>query len=225
MALLPSRGGLGWASMARWLHGLSRLRLGRVVSSWVFRLSRNLVSREQDLEKDRPGLLVQLAAAGICFGKWPNSCFYTENRGFGSFSSSKPWDLMSHIIQNLQLVFKPLFPIHRHPPRRYPFPSHPSRSGPHEGSASPVTHPALGRSSPRGRGGTGGCQARRADAGRTRKAVGWPCRRAGVGAAAPCTPRGLPRRRGFRCPGRCCGRRESVRGEDLHFYFRRFFYP
>lgn len=88
------------------------------------------MSREQDLEKDRPGLLVQLAAAGICFGKWPNSCFYTENRGFGSFSSSKPWDLMSHIIQNLQLVFKPLFPTHRHPPPPLPlsFPPFPQWS-------------------------------------------------------------------------------------------------
>ena len=148
-------------------------------------------------------------------------CFCMENRGFGSFPSSKPWDLMSHIMQSLQAIFNPRFPVH---PPGCPFPSHPSRSGPRGASASPVTHPASGRSSPRGRGGKGGCQAQREGAGRTQKATGWPCRRAGVGAAAPCSPRGPPQRQGFRCPGHCCRRGEGVRGGDLHFYFRSLFY-
>lgn len=48
-------GGAGLASVARWLPGLARLRPGDALSSRIFSLSRNLVSREQDLEKGRPG--------------------------------------------------------------------------------------------------------------------------------------------------------------------------
>lgn len=50
-------------------RGLSWLCLGDVVSSKVFSLSRNLVSREQDLEKGRPEVLAQPAAVGMCFRK------------------------------------------------------------------------------------------------------------------------------------------------------------
>jgi len=149
-------------------------------------------------------------------------CFCMENRGFGSFPSSKPWELMSHIMQSLQPISNPPFLVH---PPRLLLSFHPSHSDPCGGSASPVTHPASGRSSPHGPGGTRGCQAPRADAGQTRRAADWPCKRAGVGAAAPRSPRGLPQRPGFRCPGHCCKRAEGVRGGDFHFYFRNLFYP
>lgn len=191
-------------------RGLSWPRLGDVISSNVFSLSRNLASREQDLEKGRAEVLVQPAAWGCPSG----SSFCTENRRFGSFPSPRPWDSMSHITPSLQLIFNPYFPGH---PPSCPVASHPSHGGTQGVSACPVTHPALGRSSPRGQGGTGGCQARRGGAGQTRRAAGWPCRIAGAGAAALRSLRGPPRKRGFRCPGRCCGRgEEGVRGGGLH---------
>lgn len=48
-------------------RGLSWLRLGDVISSNVFSLSRNLASREQDLGKGRAEVLVQPAALGMGF--------------------------------------------------------------------------------------------------------------------------------------------------------------
>lgn len=179
------------------------------------------MSREQDLEKDKPGVLAKLRAVGICFGKQRNTAFVWKT-DFESFPSSNSWDLTSHIMQSLQPILNiPPFPIH---PSGCPFSSHPSCHGLHGGSGLPVTHPALGRSSPRGQGETGGCQARRAGAGQTRTAAGWPCRRAGVGAVAPCWLRGPPQRQGSQCPGHCWRRGEGVRGEDLHLYFRSLFY-
>lgn len=50
-------------------RGLSWLRLGDVISSNVFSLSRNLASREQDLGKGRAEVLVQPAALGMGFRK------------------------------------------------------------------------------------------------------------------------------------------------------------
>lgn len=47
-------------------------------------------------------------------------CFCAENRGFGSLPSSQPWDLMSHIIQSLQPMFNPFFPVNTHSPHTHP---------------------------------------------------------------------------------------------------------
>lgn len=156
------------------------------------------MSQEQDLEKDRHGVLVQLTAEGILVQEVAKICFCMENRGFRSFPSFKPWDLMSHTTPGLPLIFNPP-----------PSPFLPTSRRLQRGPALPVTHPGWGRSSPRGRGGTGACWAPRAGAGRTPRAACWPRRRAAAGAGAPRPPTAPPRTRGSQCPGRCCGTGEA----------------
>lgn len=105
---------------------------------------------------------------------------------------------MSHTTPRLPLIFNP--PLS---------PFLPTSRRLQRGSALAVTHPGWGRSSPRGRAGTGGCWAPRAGAGRTPRAACWPRRRAAAGAGAPRPPTAPPRTRGSQCPGRCCGTGEA----------------
>lgn len=156
---------------------------------------------------------------GAATARWPPpSLLPPDSLGFQGIRrvGNGVWKRMQTAVSE-QLAGCPAAPnIHRgsNPSSLHP-PCSP-RCLPGEGCSD--THPAWGRSSPRGPGGTRGCWARRGGAGRIRRAAGWPGRRAGAGAGAPRCPRGAPRRRGSRCPGHCCcGRREGMRDAQGFF--------